>query len=43
MGQLLSIPFILTGIVLLILTIGKNRETISTDKIEVEAGEIRKE
>jgi prolipoprotein diacylglyceryl transferase len=29
MGQLLSIPFILTGIVLLILIIGKKRENIS--------------
>lgn len=33
MGQLLSIPFILTGIVILILNIGKKRETISTNKI----------
>ena len=30
MGQILSIPFILTGIVILILTSGKKRETIST-------------
>jgi phosphatidylglycerol---prolipoprotein diacylglyceryl transferase len=36
MGQLLSIPFILTGIVLLILAIGKKRETISTDNIIVD-------
>ena len=33
MGQILSIPFILTGVVLLILTMGKKREVISTDKI----------
>lgn len=32
MGQLLSIPFILTGIVILILTMGKKREIISTNK-----------
>lgn len=43
MGQILSIPFILTGIVLLILNIGKKRETISTDKIVVDGEEIRTE
>jgi prolipoprotein diacylglyceryl transferase len=41
MGQVLSIPFILTGIVLLILNIGKKRETISADKIVVDELEIR--
>jgi phosphatidylglycerol---prolipoprotein diacylglyceryl transferase len=43
MGQILSIPFILTGIVLLILNIGKKRETISSDKIVVDGEEIRTE
>ena len=43
MGQILSIPFILTGIVILILTIGKKQETILTDKIVVNAEEIRTE
>lgn len=36
MGQILSIPFILTGIMILILNINKKRETISTDKIGVD-------
>lgn len=43
MGQILSIPFILTGIVILILNIGKKRETISTDKIVVDGQKIRTE
>jgi len=43
MGQLLSIPFILTGILILILNIGKKRETISTDKVVVDVEEIRTE
>jgi prolipoprotein diacylglyceryl transferase len=43
MGQLLSIPFILTGIVILISNIGKTRKTISTDKIVVDGEEIRTE
>jgi prolipoprotein diacylglyceryltransferase len=42
MGQILSIPFILAGIVLLILNIGKKRETISTDNV-VHGEEIRTE
>ncbi len=33
MGQILSIPFILTGVVILILNSGKKRETISTEKL----------
>ncbi len=36
MGQILSIPFILTGIVILILNMGKKRENISPDKIVIE-------
>lgn len=36
MGQILSIPFVLTGIVVLILNISKKRENISADKIVVE-------
>lgn len=43
MGQILSIPFILAGIVLLILTIRKKRENVSTDKIVMEGEEIRTE
>ena len=43
MGQILSLPFILTGIVILILTVGKKRETISTDEIVVDGEEIRTE
>jgi len=43
MGQLLSIPFILTGIVILISNIGKKRETISTDQILVDEQEIKVE
>lgn len=43
MGQILSIPFILAGIVILILTIGKKRESISADKIVVDVEEIRAE
>lgn len=38
MGQLLSIPFILTGIVLLLFTKGNKQETLSVDR-----GEIRTE
>jgi prolipoprotein diacylglyceryltransferase len=41
MGQLLSIPFILTGIVLFILTMGKRQSTISTDNAIVGGEEIR--
>jgi prolipoprotein diacylglyceryltransferase len=41
MGQILSIPFILAGIVLLILNIGKKRATITTGKIVVDGEEIR--
>lgn len=43
MGQLLSIPFILTGIVILISNIGKKREIISTNKIAVDREEISTE
>ncbi len=43
MGQLLSIPFILTGIGLLIFITSKKRETISADKIVVDGEEIRTE
>lgn len=43
MGQILSIPFILTGIVILISNIGKKRETISTDQILVDEQEIKVE
>lgn len=43
MGQLLSIPFILTGIGLLIFITSKKRETISADKIVVDGKEIRTE
>jgi len=43
MGQLLSIPFILIGIVILTLTIGKKQETISANKIVVDAEEVRTE
>jgi len=41
MGQLLSIPFILTGVVLLIFTRGKKQATISIDNIVVEGEEIK--
>lgn len=41
MGQLLSIPFILTGIVLLILILGKKRETRTPGNIIVEQEETR--
>jgi len=43
MGQILSIPFILTGVAILILNIGKKRETISTDKIVADGRKVRKE
>jgi phosphatidylglycerol---prolipoprotein diacylglyceryl transferase len=44
MGQLLSIPFILTGIVMLILIITSTKaETISTDKIAVEGDETTRD
>jgi prolipoprotein diacylglyceryl transferase len=43
MGQILSLPFILLGIVILILTLGKKQETISTDKIIVDGEEIKTE
>ena len=43
MGQVLSIPFILTGIVILILTIGKKQETVLTSRIVVDAEEIKTE
>jgi hypothetical protein len=39
MGQLLNIPFILMGIVLVILNISKKLETISANKIVIEGGE----
>ena len=39
MGQILSIPFILIGIVMVILNSGK-RETISTDTIVIDGDEI---
>jgi len=41
MGQLLSIPFILTGIVLLIFILGKKQETITTDNVMSNQEEIR--
>jgi len=41
MGQLLSIPFILTGIVLLILIAGKKQETITTASSMADQEEIR--
>lgn len=41
MGQLLSIPFILSGIVLLILIAGKEQETITTDSSMADQEEIR--
>lgn len=43
MGQLLSIPFILTGIVILISNIGKKRVAISADQIFVAEEEIKGE
>jgi phosphatidylglycerol---prolipoprotein diacylglyceryl transferase len=43
MGQILSIPFILTGILILILNTGKKQDTIPTDKIVVGGEEIRTE
>jgi prolipoprotein diacylglyceryltransferase len=43
MGQILSLPFILAGVVMLILTVGKKRVTISTDKRVVGGEEIRRE
>lgn len=43
MGQLLSIPFILTGIILLVFKVYKKQETVSTDKILVDGEEIRTE
>jgi len=43
MGQLLSIPFILTGIVILISNICKKRETISTDQFVVDELKIKTE
>lgn len=43
MGQLLSIPFILTGVILLTLKVYKKRETFSTDNIVVDGEQIRTE
>jgi len=43
MGQILSIPFILTGIAILILNISKKRPTISTEQIAIDRKEIRTE
>lgn len=43
MGQLLSVPFILVGIAILILNIGKKRDVILTEKIESDTEEIRTE
>jgi phosphatidylglycerol---prolipoprotein diacylglyceryl transferase len=43
MGQILSIPFILAGVGMLIFNIGKKREIISTDKMVVDGNEIRTE
>lgn len=41
MGQLLSLPFILTGIVMLILIVSQKGETISTEEVVVEGEEIK--
>jgi phosphatidylglycerol:prolipoprotein diacylglycerol transferase len=43
MGQILSIPFILTGIVILAISIGKKREIILTDKIAIDGNEAKGE
>lgn len=43
MGQLLSIPFILTGAAILIFNSGKKRETISNDKSVVDEKEVSAE
>lgn len=43
MGQLLSIPFILTGVILLTFKVYKKRETFSTDNIVVDGEQIRTE
>jgi prolipoprotein diacylglyceryl transferase len=43
MGQLLSIPFILTGVILLTFKVYKKRETFSTDNIVVGGEQIRTE
>jgi phosphatidylglycerol---prolipoprotein diacylglyceryl transferase len=40
MGQLLSIPFILTGVVLLIFNVYRKRKRVSSDKIPVDGDEI---
>ena len=39
MGQLLSIPFILAGVVLLVLTIGSKRDSISTNRLAIDREE----
>ena len=41
MGQILSIPFILTGIIMLIFNTGKKREAVSADKIAINGEESR--
>jgi phosphatidylglycerol---prolipoprotein diacylglyceryl transferase len=43
MGQILSTPFILTGIVLLILNLGKKREIVSPNTIVIDGEEIQTE
>ena len=43
MGQILSLPFILTGIVMLILTMGKKREPLSPNKIAVDIEQLSKD
>jgi prolipoprotein diacylglyceryl transferase len=43
MGQILSTPFILAGVVILLFSIGNKRKTISTDKIVVDGDEINME
>jgi prolipoprotein diacylglyceryl transferase len=43
MGQVLSIPFILTGIVILILNIAGKKETIATNKIAFDGDDIKTE
>ena len=43
MGQLLSVPFILTGILLLIFKVYRKQERFTTDKVVVDGEQIKTE
>ena len=43
MGQILSIPFVLTGIVILLLNLGKERKTVNSENNLIDEEQIKSE